>query len=126
MRNSSDIICRGNQKTHFMFNKLIFENRARFLDVEKYGRARQDTGDNIIERTRLACCITEATNPHTKYVILIPFPGQQWLRKRASILRFYYIAYPSYYYTNISNNHGYAKTNTATNETSFLTYIMFL
>ena len=29
---------------------------------------------------------------HTEYVILIAFPQQQWLRERASVLRYTYIA----------------------------------
>jgi hypothetical protein len=47
---------------------------------------------NIIRRMRLACWITKATDTHSEYVILVAFPRQQWLRKRASVLRFMYIA----------------------------------
>jgi hypothetical protein len=39
--------CRGNQKTHFMFNYSFFKKRksCRLLDnVEKYGRGVQVTG----------------------------------------------------------------------------------
>jgi hypothetical protein len=57
--------------------------------VEKYGRARQVTDDNIIRRMRFACWITEATDTHSEYVIRIVFPRQQWLRERASILHLY-------------------------------------
>jgi hypothetical protein len=32
-----------------------------------------------------------ATNTHSEYVILIAFPLQQWLHKRAAILRYIYI-----------------------------------
>jgi len=32
---------------------------------------------------RTACWITEASNTHSEYVILISFPLQQWLQKRA-------------------------------------------
>jgi hypothetical protein len=35
----------------------------------------------------IACWIPIATNTHSGYVILIAFPLQQWLHKRASILR---------------------------------------
>jgi hypothetical protein len=41
--------------------------------VEKYGRARQATDDNIIRRMRFACWITKATDTHSQYVILIFF-----------------------------------------------------
>jgi hypothetical protein len=60
--------------------------------VEKYVTARQATDDNIIRRMRFACRITKATDTHLEYVILIAFPRQQWLRERASMLRFTYIA----------------------------------
>jgi len=35
-----------------------------------------------------------ATNTHSEYVILIAFPLQQWLHKRAPILLYTYIACP--------------------------------
>jgi hypothetical protein len=60
--------------------------------VEKYGRARQATDDNVIRRMRFACWITKATDTHLEYVILIVFPRQQWLHERASMLRYTYIA----------------------------------
>jgi hypothetical protein len=52
---------------------------------------------------RVACWISKATHAHVyiytharthtqKYVILIAFPQQQWLRERASVLRYTYIA----------------------------------
>jgi hypothetical protein len=59
--------------------------------VEKCGRARQATDDNIIRRMRIACWITKATDRHSEYVILIAFRRQQWLRERASMLRYTYI-----------------------------------
>ena len=37
-------------------------------------------------RMATTCCISEATNPHSEYVILIAFPLQHWLHERASIL----------------------------------------
>ena len=57
--------------------------------MEKYGRARQATDDNIIRRMRFARWITKATDTHSEYAILIAFPRQQWLRERASIARLY-------------------------------------
>jgi hypothetical protein len=58
--------------------------------VEKYGRARQATDDNIIRRMRFACWITKATDTHSEYIILIAFPWEQWLRERAFTLRYTY------------------------------------
>jgi hypothetical protein len=49
--------------------------------------------ENTIRCMRIACCITKATHTHSKYVILIVFPQQKWLRERASILNYKYIAY---------------------------------
>ena len=62
--------------------------------MEKYGTAGQATDDNIIRRMRFACWITKATDTHThtEYLILIAFPRQQWLRERASVLRYAYNA----------------------------------
>ena len=71
----------------------FFRKSYRLSDnVEKYGTARQATDDNIIRRMRFACWITKATDTHSEYVILIAFPRQQWLCKRASMLCYTYIA----------------------------------
>jgi hypothetical protein len=55
--------------------------------VEKYGGAGQATDDNMAH----ALCML-ATETHSEYVILIAFPRQQWLRERASMLHYTYIA----------------------------------
>jgi hypothetical protein len=60
-----------------------------WVNVEKYGRARQATDDNIIRRMRVACWIRKATNTYPEYVILIAFPLQKLLHEHTSILRFY-------------------------------------
>ena len=39
-------------------------------------------------RMRTACWIPKATDTHLEYAIHIAFPLQQWLRERASVLRF--------------------------------------
>jgi len=44
--------------------------------MEKYGRSRQDTDNNIIWRMRIAYCINRATSTHSEYVMLIAFPRQ--------------------------------------------------
>ena len=41
---------------------------------------------------RIACWITEATDAHLEYVILIAFARRQWLYELASILRLTHIA----------------------------------
>ena len=37
---------------------------------------------------RFVCLINKATNTHSEYVLVIAFPQQQWLRERASMLRY--------------------------------------
>jgi hypothetical protein len=64
--------------------------------VEKYGTARQATDDNIIRRMRFACWIDKVTKSLSEYVILTVFPLQQWLRERALILLYMYIACTCY------------------------------
>jgi len=44
-----------------------------------------------ILRMYIACWMTKATNTHSRYVILIAFPLQQWLHERASVLSYTYI-----------------------------------
>jgi hypothetical protein len=66
--------------------------------MEKYCTVGQATDDSIIRRMHFACWILKATDTHSEYIIHIAFPRQQWLRERASILRYTYIAcfiYPS-------------------------------
>jgi hypothetical protein len=60
---------------------------------KRYGIAGQATDDNIIRRMRFACWITKATDTHPEYVILIAYPRQQWLRERASLLRYTHNSY---------------------------------
>jgi len=60
--------------------------------MEKYCRARQVTGGNIIWRMRIARRIQKATNPLSEYVIFIVFPQQHLLHERPSLLRYRYIA----------------------------------
>jgi hypothetical protein len=45
-----------------------------------------------IWRIRIAYWIPQATSTHSQYVILTAFRLQQWLRERASMLRYTYIA----------------------------------
>ena len=43
-------------------------------------------------RTRIACWITNSTDTHSEYVVLIAFPLQQWLHIGALMLRYTYTA----------------------------------
>jgi hypothetical protein len=65
------------------FSKIVF-----FLDnMEKYGAPRQSTDDNIMLRRKYEIFLPNDkgtdTNTHSKYVIFIAFPRQQWLREHA-------------------------------------------
>ena len=55
-------------------------------------RDRQTADGNIIKCMRFTFWIPKATDTHLEYVILIAFPRQQWLRKRASVLLYSYNA----------------------------------
>jgi hypothetical protein len=46
-----------------------------------------------IRRMRISRWVPKATITHSGCVILIVFPSQQWLRERASMLRYTCIAY---------------------------------
>jgi len=45
-------------------------------NVEKYGRAWQVTDDSIIRHVHITCCVPEATDTPSEYVIFIVFPLQ--------------------------------------------------
>jgi hypothetical protein len=51
------------------------------MNVEKYDKTRQSTHDSIIRRMRLACWVTNVTNPHSEYVITVAFPRQNMVRR---------------------------------------------
>ena len=63
--------------------------------MEKYGRARQATDDDTSRRMCTVCWMTEITDTHSKYVIIFDFALQQWLRERASMLRYTHVQYLS-------------------------------
>jgi len=55
-------------------------------------RAGQATDDNKIWRMRIACWVTNSTETHSEYAILIALPLQQCLHERATMLRHSYLA----------------------------------
>ena len=78
--------------SHFMFNKLLFEDRAVWDNVETYCRAGQVT-QKTVWRIRIACWVTTATNTHSVNVMFIAFPQQQWYHEYATMLRYTYAAF---------------------------------
>ena len=93
MRNVSDKSCRENQNAHFVLNIFFFlpENRAVYEKMWK-NMVEPDRPHMTNRRMRVACWIPKAKNIHSEHVILIAFARQQWLRERASMLRYTYIA----------------------------------
>jgi len=95
MRKVSGKSC-SEKKTYILSSTTFFSRKSCRLwenvGENKYGTAGQTTDVNIARRMRIACRITKATYTHSEYVITIPFPRQQWLRERSSLLRYTYRA----------------------------------
>jgi hypothetical protein len=70
---------------------LFFENHV-FYEIMWKNIVQLDRPQMTIWGMRIECWIPNATNTHSDNVILITFPLQQWLNKRASVLRYTYIA----------------------------------
>ena len=77
MRNIADRPYREDQNTHFMFNNFPRKSNRLWGNVEKYGRARQATDNFLLRRMRIALWITETTDAHSEYVLIIAFLWQQ-------------------------------------------------
>jgi hypothetical protein len=85
-------ICRENKSIflcsiHFLLKIMPFRE-----NVGKYGAAREAIDDNVTRRMRLACWITKVTDTYSNYLIVTAFARQQWLRERALVLSYTYIA----------------------------------
>jgi hypothetical protein len=91
MRNISDETCRENQNTRFVFSNFSPKVVTLGDNVEKYGRFRGATDDNIIRCMGFACWIPKATGTHLECVIFIAFKRQQWLYERTPFLCYTYI-----------------------------------
>jgi hypothetical protein len=97
IRNVSDKSCGENHNTHGTFNTYFFKIVLRD-NVEKYSRARQDTGDNMIWCMHIACWLTEATGTYSECVILIALSWQHWLHEWGSMLCYMYIVCHIHYF----------------------------
>jgi len=76
---------------HILCSIPFFENREVYDRMWK-DIIEQNRQQMTIWRMRIARWIPTATNTHSEYVILINFPLQKWLHKRASLLRYTYTA----------------------------------
>jgi hypothetical protein len=78
-------ICRENQNTPFMFDKLFFpENRA-ICEIMWKNIVQPDRPQITIWLMIIACWIPKGKNTHLEYAVLIPFPLQKLLHERASV-----------------------------------------
>jgi len=84
-RNIPEKHCRENQNTYFMSNNFFFENRAVYEIIYK-NTVELDRPQMTVGGMRISSWISKATNTHSIYVILITFPQQRSLHKRASVL----------------------------------------
>ena len=90
--NVSDNSCRKIKTCILCLVTFFWKSCHLCANAEKYGRARQDTGDSIMWHLLIACWMTEAINTLSEYVILVAFPWQQQIHKHTSVLYFMYTA----------------------------------
>jgi hypothetical protein len=86
MRNVSEKCCRENQNT-FSVQKICAFDEIMWKNTVELNWPHMTT-----VRMRNAFWIPVSTYTESEYVILVAFPLQQWLHKRASMLRYTYIA----------------------------------
>jgi hypothetical protein len=86
IKNAADKSCRENQNKHFVFS-IFFKS---CLYEIKWRKVQWSRPQMAIRPMRIACWMTNATNTHTHThnEILLAFPLQQWLHKRAPMLRY--------------------------------------
>ena len=65
----------------FSENRPVYE--IMLENIVEWGRQQM-----TIWHMRIPCCTPKATNTHSEYVILIPFPLQQWLHESTSLLHY--------------------------------------
>jgi len=92
MRTVSGRNCRENQNKPFVFNNFFPENRAVYAIMWK-NTVDPDRTQMTTWRMRIACWIPKVTHTYSEHIILF-IPLQQWLRERASMLRYMHIACP--------------------------------
>jgi hypothetical protein len=73
--------------THILRSTIFFsfQNRAVY-EIMRKNMVEPDRLQMTIRPMRIASWIPKATGINSEYVILVPFPLQQWLHERASLL----------------------------------------
>ena len=79
-------------KTHILCSINFFSQSRAVYEITWNNVVESDRLQTTIRRVRIACWIPEAIYTHSEYVIIMAFPLQQWLHKRASMLSYTYIA----------------------------------
>ena len=90
MRSVSDKIVEK-IKAHIL-GPIIFRKNNAYYEINGKNIVEPNRPRMTIQRMRIACWIPKATKAHSEYVILIALPQQQWLKERASVLRYTYTA----------------------------------
>jgi hypothetical protein len=82
---------RGNQNK--LYVQLLFVQKSFCYGIMWKNIVQPYRPQVTIRRMHLACKISTATNTNSEYVTLLSFAWQQWLRDRASMLLYTYIAF---------------------------------
>jgi hypothetical protein len=81
-----------NIKRHiFKFSNFFFLENCAVYEIMWNNIVEPNRLQMTIWRMRIACSIAKATNTHSECVIIIAFQRQQWLHKRALLLRYTYV-----------------------------------
>jgi hypothetical protein len=90
MKNVSDKLCRKNQNKHPMFSNFFSRKACRLWNnIKMFCITVQTTDDNTFLCMLFGCWITNATDAHSEYVILIAFsPATMVMRTRVNVTLF--------------------------------------
>jgi len=89
MRTIPDESCTENQNTFYV--QCLFSGSRAIYEIMGKNTVDQGRPQMTICRMRISRWVPKATNTHSQYVILIPFPRQQWWHERDSMLRYTYM-----------------------------------
>jgi hypothetical protein len=87
----SDKSCGENLNTHILRSVIFFSNNCAVYEIILKFIVNPEMSQIIIRRMRIACWITKATDAHSEYVILIPYPRKQWLHEQPQCYFYTYI-----------------------------------
>jgi len=71
-----------------MFNYVFFFENLTVYEIMLNNTVELGRPQVAIWCMLIACWVSKATKTHSEYVIIIAFPLEQWLRERASMLRY--------------------------------------